>query len=111
MSRAVHLDIVPDMTAQAFIRSFKRFTSRRGFPVRILSDNAKTKAAAKTLTKALEGPEAKQYFSDVNVRWSFNLEKAPWWGGVFERMIQTVKRCLRKTIGNARLMYDSCKLQ
>ena len=112
VSRAVHLDIVLDMTAQAFICSFKRFTSRRGFPVRILSDNAKTfKAAAKTLTKALEGPEAKHYFSDVNVRWSFNLEKAPWWGGVFERMIQTVKRCLRKTIGNARLMYDSCKLQ
>ena len=40
------------------------------------------------------------------MKWSFNLEKAPWWGGVFEKMIQSAKRCLRKTIGNARLTYD-----
>ena len=47
VTRAVHLGIVPDMTLQAFIRSFKCFTSRRRFPVRIVSDNAKTfKAAA-----------------------------------------------------------------
>ena len=29
-----------------------------------------------------------------------------WWGGMFERMIQSRKRCLRKTIGSARLTYD-----
>ena len=40
------------------------------------------------------------------MKWSFNLEKAPWLGGVFERMIQSAKRCLRKTIGNAWLTYD-----
>lgn len=33
-------------------------------------------------------------------------EKAPWWGGIFERMIQTAKRCLRKTIGRACLIYE-----
>ena len=27
-------------------------------------------------------------------------------GRVFERMIQTTKRCLKNTIGNARLMYE-----
>ena len=107
VTRAVHLEVVPDMTAQAFIRSFKRFTSRRGFPVRVISDNAKTfKSAAKTLAAALRDPEVKHYFADISVKWSFNLEKAPWWGGVFERMIQSAKRCLRKTIGNARLTYD-----
>ena len=59
VTRAVHLEVVPDMTAQAFIRSFKRFTSRRGFPVRVISDNAKTfKSAARTLAAALRDPEA-----------------------------------------------------
>ena len=33
--RAIHLDIVPEMTKQAFIHSFKRFTSR-SFPVGIV---------------------------------------------------------------------------
>ena len=37
---------------------------------------------------------------------TFNLEKAPWSGGFFERMIQSVKRCLQKTIGRAKLSYD-----
>ena len=48
--RAVHLDIVPDMTAMSFLRSFKCFTARRGFPKRFISDNGKTfKAAAKNI--------------------------------------------------------------
>lgn len=38
--------------------------------------------------------------------WRFNLEKAPWWGGFYERMVKGVKRCLRKTLGNARLSYN-----
>ena len=107
VTRGVHLEIVPDMTAEAFIRCFRRFTSRRGFPCRIVTDNAKTfKAAAKTLEAVLKRPEVKFFFSHINVKWTFNLERAPWWGGVFERMVQTTKRCLRKTIGSARLNYD-----
>ena len=52
--RAVHLDIVPDMTAQDVIRSFKWFTSRRGFLVRVVTDNTKTfKAAARTVSMVL----------------------------------------------------------
>ena len=107
VTKAVHLELVTDMTTQSFIRSFKRFTSRRGFPVKIISDNAKTfKGAAKTLEAVMQSQEVKRYFSELNVRWSCNLERAPWWGGIFERMVQTTKRCLRKTIGRAHLTYD-----
>ena len=107
MTRAVHLDIVPDMTAQAFICRFKRFTSRRGFPVRIVSDNAKMfKTAAKIVVATMDTSTVKEYFSNIGIKWSFNLERAPWWGGVFERMVQTMKRCLRKIIGNACLTYE-----
>lgn len=48
--RAVHLDVVVDLSTQAFIRSFKRFSSRRGLPSVMISDNGKTfKGAAKKL--------------------------------------------------------------
>ena len=105
--RAIHLDLVPDMTVESFIRSFKRFTARRGFPHKIISDNGKTfKAAAKTIASVLNHPKVLHYFAGVGMQWSFNLEKAPWWGGVFERMIKSVKRCLRKTIGRAKLTHD-----
>ena len=34
------------------------------------------------------------------------MDRAPWWGGFFERMIQNVKRSLQKTLRNAKLDYD-----
>ena len=42
----------------------------------------------------------------MRVEWKFNLERAPWWGHFFERMGASVKDCLRKTLGNARLSYE-----
>ena len=76
-------------------------------PCRFISDNGKTfKAAAKVIKGIVGDEEVKQYLSHINVKWLFNLAKAPWWGGVFERMVRSTKRCLRKTIGQARLSYD-----
>jgi len=73
----------------------------------LLYDNAKTfKAASKTIRDALESPEMKQFYNSIQLKWNFNLERAPWWGGLFERMVQSTKKCLRKTIGSAKLTYD-----
>ena len=36
----------------------------------------------------------------------FNVEKAPWWGGILERMVRSTKRCLKKIVGRAKLSYD-----
>lgn len=107
VTRAVHLDIVPDLTTSTFIRSLKRFCARRGLPHKILSDNGKTfKAAAKVVRSTVDQQDVKRYLSQIGVKWCFNLEKAPWWGGIFERLIKSVKRCLRKMIGQAKLTYD-----
>lgn len=95
ITRAVHLDLIPDMTAQSFLRSFKRFTSRRGVPMQMVSDNGKTfVAAAQIIDSILKCPEVQQHFASLKVKWIFNLEKAPWWGSFFERMVQAMKRCL-----------------
>ena len=84
----MHLELVPDLTAQTFLRCFKRFTSRRGIPVEVISDNAKTfVSAAQTIEQLLDSDEVQQYLSGLKVKWRFNLEKAPRWGGFFERMI------------------------
>ena len=73
----------------------------------MISDNAKTfKAASKILRQLLDTPEARRCFSQLGVTWKFNLEKAPWWGGMFERMIKSAKRCLRKSVGKNCLCFD-----
>ena len=72
----------------------------------MISDNAKTfKAASKILRQLLDTPEARRYFSHLGVTWKFNLEKAPWWGGMFERMIKSAKRCLKKSVGKKLLVF------
>ena len=81
-SRAIHVDLVPDLTTEAFLRCFKRFTCRRGIPRLIVSDNAKTfKSSAKKLCALFELPEVLKLFCELKIKWRFNLERAPWWGG------------------------------
>ena len=50
--------------------------------------------------------EVLRYLTDNQIMWQFIVEKAPWWGGFWERLIQSVKRPLRRVIGRANLTYD-----
>ena len=54
----------------------------------------------------MKSREVQEHLSGLGVKWNFNVEKAPWWGGIFERMVCSTKRCLKKTIGQAKLTYD-----
>ena len=52
VTRAIHLELVRDLSADTFSRSLRRFAARRGTPSLIVSDNAKTfKASQKALRK------------------------------------------------------------
>jgi hypothetical protein len=95
-SRAVHLDLVPDNSSSAFLRSLLRFISRRGSPAEVLSDNSKT----------FKNAEVKRFVASRGITWRFNIARSPWWGGFFERLVRSVKRCLKKNLGTARLSYE-----
>mgnify|MGYP002803939534 CR=1 FL=1 len=61
VSRAVHLDLVNDMSTEAFIRSLKRFTARRGIPKEVKSDNGKRcKAASRQLSSSVRLPRSEE---------------------------------------------------
>ena len=64
------------------------------------------KAAARIIEAVVTHSEVKRHLADLGVQWIFNLPKAPWWGGMFERLIGSTKRCLRKVIEQAKLTYD-----
>ena len=36
----------------------------------------------------------------------FNPSLSTWWGGIFERMVRSVKRCLKKMILGARIAFE-----
>ena len=108
VSRALHLDLVRDLSTQEYLRCLRRFSAHRGTPALIVSDNTKTfKASAKALKKLYNCETLQGYLGAKRIEWKFNLERAPRWGGFFKRMVQSVKRCLRKVLGNARLTFDN----
>ena len=45
------------------------------------------------------------FLTQQGIEWKFNLSRAPWWGGQFERLIGLVKGSLYKTIGNGLLSW------
>ena len=110
-SRAVHLELVRDLSAARFLLALDRFVSRRGLCREICSDNAKTfikssKELRVAFVKLKSHPEIQSYLGKRGITWKFIPERAPWWGGFWERAVQTVKRLLRKTLGQTCLMED-----
>ena len=92
------------MGVEQFILALRRFISQRGCPQCIVSDNAKTfKGANKLLQNLFKDEEVKKFLVMKRIEWINILSKAPWYGGVYERLIKSVKRCLKKTLRNAKV--------
>ena len=78
VTRAIHLNIVTNLSTETFLRCLKRFAVRRGMPRKFVSDNGKTfKAAAKFIKAVFKDNVVLEHLSGLGVEWKFNLEKAP----------------------------------
>ncbi|XP_064469670.1 uncharacterized protein LOC135384399 [Ornithodoros turicata] len=110
VTRAVHLELVTDLTAATFLLTFRGFISRRGICHTVYTDNALTfKHASKDLKQLwteMRGGEVQDYFSGTQITLKFIVERAAWWGGFWERMVRTVKTTLRKVLGTSSLTLD-----
>ena len=101
------MELVQNMSTDSFINCFRRFISRRGLPRLAISDNAKRfKTADNILKYIFNQPRVQQFLANHNILWHFNIEQAPWQGGFYECMVKSVKRCLRKTLRNAKLSFE-----
>ena len=109
-TRGIHLELTQGLDVEAFLMAFRRFTSRRGVPATLISDNAKTfKASSTQIAKIRRSTEVSRYLIDNQITWTFIVERAPWWGGFWERLIQSVKRCLRKVIGRNIMKFEQLR--
>ena len=49
--------------------------------------------------------QSNRFIAQRNIKWSWNVPKAPWMGGFYERLVQSVKRCLQRSINRAELDF------
>ena len=103
-TRAVHLEVVTDLTVQTFLLAYRRFAARKSAPRQMISDNASMYlSAAEELTELFQSQTLKESLSKQGVDWQFIPKKAPWYGGLWERLIGLTKTTLKKVLGRASL--------
>ena len=94
-TRAISLEVVNDSSATVFINCFTRFIARRGCPNKIITDKG----------GAYTADETQKFMASRFVKSQFTLDSAPWQGGLWERIIACVKRCIKKVIGVKTVSY------
>ncbi|EYC34951.1 hypothetical protein Y032_1242g3778, partial [Ancylostoma ceylanicum] len=110
-TRAVHLELVENMTTGEFLNSFMRFVSRRGVPKIMRTDcGTNFKHGEKIIATMFEknditNTSLMSYCATEKIKWLFNTPSAPWMGGVWERLVGSVKRALNKCIGRKKLAF------
>lgn len=109
-TRAVHLELAKDLSAQTFINLLRRFIARRSSPKIIISDNASNfKGAEKFLQNLQKDPLVKAHLNHHLIEWRFIPPRAPWMGGFYERLIGVVKSCLRKVLFKRKISEDELR--
>ena len=100
-TRAVHLEIVQDLTAESFLLAFRKFAGRRSLPRIMISDNGSTYlSAAEDLRSLMELPEVKEELGRRGVTcWRFIPKRAPWYGGFWECLVGLTKSAIKKVLG------------
>ncbi len=101
--RAIHLELVESLSAADFLHAIRRFISRRGKPVEIISDNATQFKLSKNILEKLwdqlkTDKDVQSYISSQGINWKFIVQLAPWMGGFYERLVGLVKFTLRKIL-------------
>ncbi|KAK0131909.1 hypothetical protein N1851_033296 [Merluccius polli] len=101
-SRAVHLEIAFSLDTDSCIHALRRFVCRRGQVKHIRSDNGTNLVGAQAeLKKALMSLNERNIQDALlpdGIEWSFNPPAASHHGGVWERLIRSVRQVLNSTL-------------
>ena len=109
--KAVHLELVSDLTTKAFVACLRRFISRRGKPSVIWSDHGTNFVGGdRELKKIFEfldeqkiNKRVSEFCSSQKINWSFIPERAPHFGGLWEAAVKSLKIHLKKVTLNIKL--------
>ncbi|XP_063917191.1 uncharacterized protein LOC135132905 [Zophobas morio] len=113
-TKAVHLELVSDLTSEGFLNALRRFMSRRGQVKELHSDNATnfvgSKNQLKELRDILKNDISKStiinHLANQNIKWCFIPSRTPNFGGIWEANIKIVKSHMKSVIGEQILTFE-----
>lgn len=113
-TKAIHLELVSDLTTEAFVAALKRFISRRGIPSDIFSDNGTNFVGAKrslsemheVVLNSQHNTKVSLFLASSSIQWHFIPPSAPHFGGLWEAGVKSTKFHLKRVIGCTTLTYE-----
>ena len=110
MVRAIHIEVIHEMSSSSFINALRRLIALRG-DVKLIRSDCGTNfvGAAKELNAnvvSVDGTEMKDYLSRKGITWKFNPPHASHMGGVWERLIGVSRRILDSLLCDIKHLTD-----
>lgn len=108
-TRALHLELVSGLSADAFIQCLRRFISRRGYPSEIHCDNGTNFVGASnelaTFLKLSNDPIA-SFAANEGIKFVFSPAYSPHFGGIWEAGVKSAKFHLTRVLGNTHMTFE-----
>ena len=99
------LSMAWSLDTDGFLNALTRMVARRGWPRDMLSNNGTNfigrSKEINQLVKQMDQDKIQRMMSNKGINWHWNPPAAPHFGGVFERMIRSVKQAVNAVLGNA----------
>ena len=113
-TKAVHLEMVSDLTTETFLAALRRFVSRRGIPATIFTDNGTNFVGASRCIKEWYELAKTKSFKDGmgsellnnRIEWRFIPARTPNFGGLWESHIKSMKACLLKCLKSEKPTFE-----
>ncbi|XP_051171916.1 uncharacterized protein LOC127288483 [Leptopilina boulardi] len=114
VTKACHLELVTDLTTDAFLASLRRFFARRGKCLNLYSDNATNFVGANRELKSLHefinsnsfNQKLTDSLSNQGIQWHFSPPRSPHFGGLWEAAVKSFKYHFHRTVGNTLFSYE-----
>lgn len=109
-TKAIHLEVVSDLSAQALLAALRRFFARRGLPSDIFSDNGKNfKGVAnhfKQIFQIIRSEAVQNFAANCHVNWHFISPYSPHFGGLWEAAVKLTKNHLQRACKTSILNFE-----
>ncbi|XP_059056180.1 uncharacterized protein LOC131850043 isoform X8 [Achroia grisella] len=104
--KAVHLELVTDLTKESYMAALNRFVSRRGKPRNILSDNGTNfVGTSNELQRFLHSSNVASDMVQEGIQFSFAPPYSPHFNGLAEAVVRSTKHHLKRLLKLTHLTY------
>lgn len=109
-TKAVHIELATDLSTNAFLNAFARFTGRRGPCEEIHSDNGTNFHGANRRMKEdlreWHTENFRAHLANNGTNWKFIPPAAPHQGGIWKAAVKSAKRHILREVGNCIMTYE-----